>query len=194
MPARTLTERLLARIVARRIPILVVYGLLLPVAIALALRIPSDATIDNLLVSSDPDLVATRAFEKIFPDQPIVVLLFEAADPWRPELLARLQKIEDALGKAGPPRLSVVSAMSVYRRAHPEYVPDAAGAEAFKRVASNTPLFRQQGLVGDRFQGLVVVLDVKGAAERDAALANIDAVLAGASGPEITNIRRVGAP
>ena len=194
MPASTLTERLFTRIVARRIPILVAYGLLLPVAVALALRIPSDATIDNLLVSSDPDLVATRAFEKIFPDQPMVVLLFEAADPWRPELLARLQKVEDALGKAGPPRLSVVSAAGIYRRAHPEYLPDASGAEAFKRFASSTPLFRQQGLVGDRFQGLVVVLDVKGEAERDAALANIDAVLAGARGPEISNVRRVGAP
>jgi hypothetical protein len=123
-----------------------------------------------------------------------VVLLFESADPWRPELLAHLQQIEEALGKAGPPRLSVVSALGVFRRAHPEYVPDAAGAEAFKRFASSTPLFRQQGLVGDRYQGLVVALDVKGSAERDAALTNIDVVLAGARGPDITNIRRIGAP
>ena len=61
-------ERAFRRIVAWRIPVLALYAVLLPVAIALALRIPSEGAIDRLIVPSDPDFVATRAFQKVFPE------------------------------------------------------------------------------------------------------------------------------
>jgi predicted RND superfamily exporter protein len=60
-----------------------------------------------------------------------------------------------------------------------------------RRLATGTSFFRKQALVGDRFLAVVADLDVHGAAERDAALAGIDAALSRAHAGEV---RRVGTP
>jgi predicted RND superfamily exporter protein len=178
------TARVLARIVGLRTPIIGVYALLVPLAILLALRIPGEAAIDRLLVPSDPDFAATRAFQKIFPESPSVLLLLESDDPWSARSIERLEGARAAL--RGIPRVSAFSILDALRRARP-----GAGPDELRRLALGTDFFRRQGLVGDRFLTIVVGLDVTTPAERDAALGAIDAALArSGAGP----VRKVGAP
>jgi uncharacterized protein len=184
-------EAVFARVVALRVPILVVYALALVAAVALSLGIRSEAGISRLIVPSDPDAVATREFERIFPERPIVILLVEAEDPWRPEVLAATEALEAALRAI--PGASPYSALDVYRRRDPGFTP-AAGAAGYQAFATGTPFFRRQGLVGDRFQGIAVALDLRGPAGRDATLAAIDAAIARLPRDGVRAVRRVGAP
>jgi predicted RND superfamily exporter protein len=185
-------DAVLAWIVRRRGPILAVYAVLLAGAIALAVGIPSDAGISGLVVPSDPDYVATRAFERIFPERPIVILLLEAADPWRPEVLREVEALEGSLRAI--PGVTPVSALDVYRRTHPGFAPTPAGAAALGAFATGTPFFRRQGLVGEGFLGLVLALDADGPARRDALLARVDAAVDARPPGAIAGVRRVGAP
>jgi hypothetical protein len=181
-----------AWIVRRRAPILVAYALLLAASVVLALGIRSDAGISGLVVPSDPDYVATREFEKIFPERPIVILLLEADDPWRPEVLRETQALEAALRAV--PGVAPYSALDVYRRTHPGFEPTAGGAAAFRAFATGPSFFRRQGLVGDRFQGLAVALDAEGPARRDALLAAVDAAIERRPPGAVRTVRRIGAP
>ncbi len=192
MIARPRLEALFRRVVALRLPILAAYALLVPAAAWLATRIPSEGAIDRLIVASDPDFVATRAFQKVFPEGQIVMVLLEADDAWRPEVLAEVAGMEKAL--AAIPGVTAVSAQDVFRRARPGFAPTPEGAEAFRAFATGTDFFRRQGLVGDRFQGLAVAFDGKGAKERTATLAAIDAAVAGARTGAAAEVRKVGAP
>jgi predicted RND superfamily exporter protein len=192
MIARPRLEAFFRRVVALRLPILAAYALLVPAAAWLATRIPSEGAIDRLIVASDPDFVATRAFQKVFPEGQIVVVLLEADDPWRPEVLAEVAGMERAL--AAIPGVTAVSAQDVFRRARPGFAPTPEGAEAFRAFATGTDFFRRQGLVGDRFQGLAVAFDAKGAKERTATLAAIDTAVAAARTGAASEVRKVGAP
>jgi predicted RND superfamily exporter protein len=185
-------ESLLRRIVALRVPVLVLYALLLPAAAFLAARIPSEGGIDRLIVSSDPDFVATRAFQKVFPEGQIVILLLEADDPWRLEVLQALDATEAALRAL--PKVQPFSAVDAYRRAKPGFVLNEAGAAEYRRFATGTQFFRKQGLVGDRFQGLVVNLDVHGPEQRNAALAALNAALDKLKLPAGASFHKIGAP
>ena len=182
-------ERAFQRIIALRVPILIAYALLVPAAAFLASRVPSEGAIDRLVVPTDPDFVATREFQRIFPERQTVVLLVESADPWRPEVLERVRQLERALRAI--PRVSPVSILDVYGQARAG-APASAGE--VRRFANGTPFFRRQGLVGDRFLGVVVALDVAGAAERDATLAAVDAAAARAEGGAVGAVRKVGGP
>ena len=177
-------SRILARIVSLRTPILAVYALLVPLAAVRAARIPSQGGLDRLIEASDPDLAATRAFQRIFPDSPSVLLLFESDDPWAPASLRRVEAAERELRQV--PRARVYSVIDAVRQARP-----GATGEELRRLATGTSFFRKQGLLGDRFLSVVVELDVHDSAQRDDALAAVDAALQRAgSGP----VRRVGAP
>src|SRR5512135_3352631 len=90
-------ENLFRRVVALRVPILAAAALALAASASLATRIPSEAAVCRLTVASDPDDLATRAFQKVVPEGQMVVLLLEADDPWRPEALAELSAVETAL-------------------------------------------------------------------------------------------------
>src|SRR5512147_2670147 len=92
-------ERVFRRIVGLRWPILSAYAVLLPLAVVLALRIPSEGAIDRLIVPTDPDFLATRAFQKVFPEGQVVMLILEADDPWAPEVLSQVAALEARLGK-----------------------------------------------------------------------------------------------
>ncbi|HET8733094.1 MAG TPA: hypothetical protein VFM45_04905, partial [Anaeromyxobacteraceae bacterium] len=171
MDRHPLLERIFRRIVALRLPVLAVYALLLPAAIALALRIPSEGAIDKLIVPTDPDFVATRAFQKVFPEGQIVMLLLESDDPWTPEVVGQAAALEERLAKV--PGVHPVSALDVFRRQQPGFQPDAASVAAFEKFATGTDILRRQGLVGDRF--LAVVAGFGGTAkERGATLAAIE--------------------
>jgi uncharacterized protein len=184
--------RLLRRIIAARALVLAAYAVLVPAAVWVASRIPSEQSIDRLVVGTDPDVAATRAFQAVFPEPQLVLLLLEADDPFRPEVVAEARALAAALG--GIPRVSTYSVLDVFRRARPGAASPATDAEALRRFATGTDFFRRQALVGDRFLGLAVALEVHGAAERDAALAAVDAALARTPHPAIRQIRRIGAP
>ena len=181
-----------AWVVRRRGPILGAYALLLAGAIALALGIRSDASIGGLVVPSDPDYVATRAFERIFPESPIVILLLEADDPWRPEVLRSTEALEAALRRI--PGVTPYSALDVYRRTHPGFAPTPQGAAAYRAFVTGTSFFARQGLVGDRFQGLAVGLPATDPARRDALLRAVDAAIDRQPLEGVRLVRRVGAP
>jgi predicted RND superfamily exporter protein len=176
--------RVLARLVRYRALVIGLYALLLPIAIVLAMRIPREAGIERLIVPSDPDYAATRAFEALFHEPLMVLLVVESDDPWRPRELARLQRIEAELARV--PHVTPLSVIDVLGRARPH-----ADVATLRQLALGAIFFRRQGLVGDRFLTVVVQLDVHDAAERDATLAGIDDVLARAGPPRV---HRVGTP
>lgn len=184
MQANDRATRVLARIVRWRGAVLALYALLVPLAAVVAARIPAEGAIDRLIVPSDPDYAATRAFQRIFPETQQVLLLFESDDPWSRQAVARVDAAEGALRAV--PHVAGFSLLDVLRRARP-----GAGLAELRRLAAGTDFFRRQGLVGDRFMTVMVGLDVRGPAERDAALAAVDAALAGA---RVGLVRKVGAP
>jgi len=192
MAAPSRLEAFFLRLVALRLPILALYALLLPGAAWLAAGIPSEGSIDRLIVSSDPDFAATRAFQRVFPEGRLVLLLLEAEDPSAPGVLARLDRLDAALRAV--PGVTAYSALSVYRRAHPGWQPDAAGAEAFRRFAAGAALIRRQGLLGDRFQGLAVAFPAGPSAARDQTLAAVTRAAEAAGGGPVLRVRKVGAP
>ncbi len=185
-------QRAFGRIVALRLPILVLYAVAVPAAAYLATKIPSEAGIDRLLVPSDPDTVATREFQRLFPEQPLVLLLVEADDPWAPEVLARTRALEAALRAI--PGVTPYSALDVFRQTHPAFRPDAAGTAAYRAFATGTDFFRRQGLVGGRFQGMAVSLAAGNARERDRLLAAVDRAADQVVGGPVLRVRKVGAP
>jgi hypothetical protein len=176
-----LPSRVLQRIVALRVPIAVVYAVLLPLAAVRATRISSENGMERLIQPNDPDYQATRAFQRIFPDHPTVLLLLKAEEPWTDETLRRLETATQAVRKT--PHVSAFSVLDAVRRARP-----GANAAELEKLASGTPFFVRQGLLRPGLVAIAADLDVKNGAERDAALAAIDGALAG------LDVRRVGAP
>ena len=192
MASRSRLEPVFARIVALRFPILVVYAILVPAAAFLATRIPSEGAIFGLVMRDDPDWLATRDFQKVFPEGQFVLLLVESRDPFQPAALADVDALTAALTRI--PGVTVVSAVDTWRRAHPGFTPGPEGAEALRRFASGNRLLHRQGLVGDGFLGLVVGFPSDGSRARDVRLAAIDRTLADTPRAAVTGIRRVGAP
>lgn len=152
--------------------VIAIYAVLVPLAVWAILGIPNDSGLDRLVVPGDPDLATTRAFQQIFPEPQMVVLVFEAPDPWAPAAVAR---VDAAAQQLRDQKLGAFSALDALRRARP-----AATLAELKQLATSAPLFRQQGLVGDGFLSVIVQFT-----DRDVALPAIDAI-AGA--------RKVGAP
>src|SRR5215470_11061775 len=136
-----MAERALRAVLRRRAAILILYALLVPAAAFLATRIPSRGAIDRLIVPGDPDVAATRAFEAIFPESQLVLLVIEVDDPWSPDALARVQRLEAALARV--PKVAAFALPDALRRARP-----GADANDLRRLASATSFFRRQGLVG----------------------------------------------
>jgi uncharacterized protein len=189
--SRSRLETIFARIVALRVPILVLYALLVPAAALLAMRIPSEGAINGLVMRNDPDWLATRDFQKVFPEGQFVLLLLESADPFQPAALADADALAAALAKV--PEVTVISVLDTWRRVHPDFAATTEGAEALRRFAAGTKLLRKQGLVGDRFLGLVVGFPSKGAKARDASLGAIDRAVATTHFAAVTRVRKVGA-
>ena len=156
----------------------------MPIAVFFAARIPSEDAIDRLMVPSDPDYAATRAFQRIFPEPQTVLLLFESPDPWSAESIRTIYRAKAALRDL--PHVGSFSVLDALRRARPD-----ANLAELRALALGTGVFRGQGLLGDGFLTIVVGLDVREPAERDATLAAVDAAVArSGAGP----VRKVGAP
>jgi predicted RND superfamily exporter protein len=186
--------RFFAFVVAKRWLVLAFYALLLPPSAFYALKVGQDNDIQRLIVPTDPDFVNTKAFQKVFGAGEFAVLLAEADDPFAPAVLDRIDRIEHAVGAI--PRVAESSALSAFRRAKAGFTPSPAEALAFKKFATGTTLFRRQGLVGDHFLVLSLILDVKGNEDRVALLAAIDKAVdaAGGGSPPLRKLRRVGQP
>lgn len=172
----------------------VLYALLLPPFGFFAARVTQDSSIERLIVANDPDFEKTRDFQKVFGAGEFAVIAFEAQDPFDPGVLERVEKIEKGL--AGVQGVGVSSAMAIYRRAKAGFALTPDQIAAFKTFATKTDLFRKQGLLGDDYLALALVLQVENNAMRRAAVDAIDRAIAPVEadlGP-IRAVRRVGQP
>ena len=179
------------KVVAWPRAILAGYALLVPIAGFLALRIPTDNAIERMMVESDPDYAATRAFQRVFPEPPTVLLLAETDDPFEPASLDALRALEQALSRV--PRVVPISALSVAERLRPGLSLGPQGPAALRRFLTGTSFFRRQALLGDKFLGLALRLDVHTPEERDRALAAIESEMS-AHGAAFRRVRRLGEP
>ena len=171
-----------------------VFALLTLAGIYGALRIPTDSSINRLIVSSDPVAQATREFERVYPEGEDALIVLEAPDPLSPASLQGVDQLERDLNEI--PKVEAHSLLTLYFRSSPPPTISAADAAKLRAFATGTALVRRAGLMGDHYLGIGLELKVNSPAERDQALAAIDAkVLAlDANGRPFTAIRRVGSP
>jgi uncharacterized protein len=162
-------------IIAKRWWVVAFYALLLVPGIAFALKVGQDDSVERLVVRTDPDYVASQAFAKVFGRAETAILVAEAADPFAPAVLKRLDDIERRLGAI--PKVGVNSVLSIFRRTRGGFRPTPESCGAFRKFATDTDLFARQGLVGDRFLSIVLSLDVRTPEERHAALDAVDLVV-----------------
>jgi predicted RND superfamily exporter protein len=186
--------RFFLRVLHARQAIVGVFILLALAGMYGASQIPTDTSITRLIVAGDPVAQATREFERVFPEGQQALIVLEAPDPLSAAALQSADQLQRELGKI--PHVSPLSLLTVYFRANPPATISAADAEKLRRFATGTLLFRRAGLMGDHYLGIALDLRVNSPAERDQALAAIDAKVLplDATGHPFTAIRRVGSP
>ena len=116
-------------ILSWRVAIVVLFAALVPVSVFYAMQLKSSSAIGSLVVPDDPDYAATRAFQKVFPESQVVLLLLEFERPFEPGAIAEA----DAVARAarGVPGVTVFSALEIYRR---EFRPSPALAAPYVMV------------------------------------------------------------
>jgi predicted RND superfamily exporter protein len=174
--------------------ILGVFALLTIAGIYGALRIPTDSSIDRLIVASDPVAQATSEFERVFPEGEQALIVLEAPEPLSPASLQGVDQLERQLDQI--PKVAAHSLLTLYFRSSPPATIDATEAAKLRTFASGTSLVRRAGLMGDHYLGIGLELKVNSPAERDQVLAAIDAKVLSidATGHPFTAVRRVGSP
>jgi len=180
-------------VVRKRWWVIAAYALLICASIPFALRIQQDNSVDRLIIEDDPDYAAFREFSRIFGGSEYVVLFAEAEQPFAADVIARADELDRRLQSL--PRVVSTSLLSLYRRVRPDSDP-AADATEFERFAKGTDLFRRQGLVGEQFLALPLILDVRSSEERRETLQAIDEAVAEtlANPAPLKALRKVGAP
>ncbi|HXP24840.1 MAG TPA: MMPL family transporter, partial [Steroidobacteraceae bacterium] len=186
--------QLFLRVLRARHLILGLFALLTLAGIYGALRIPTDSSIDRLIVSSDPVAQATREFERVFPEGEQALIVLEAPDPLSPAVLQGVDQLERQLDQI--PKVAAHSLLTLYFRSTPPASIDADEAAKLRAFATGTSLVRRAGLMGDHYLGIGLELKVNSPTERDQVLAAIDARVLPieATGHPFTAVRRVGAP
>jgi predicted RND superfamily exporter protein len=186
--------QLFLRVVQARVAIVGVFGFLTAAGIYGALHIPTDSSIDRLIVASDPVAQATREFERVFPEAEQALIVLEAPDPLSPAVLQGVDQLEHELDQI--PKVAAHSLLTLYFRSTPPVTIGPGEAAKVRTFASGTSLIRRAGLMGDHYLGIGLELKVDSPAERDQALAAIDAKVLplGATGHPFTAVRRVGSP
>jgi predicted RND superfamily exporter protein len=190
-------DAVFARVIGARWWIITIYALLVPGALLVALRIPKDTALERMVVASNPDVAATREFQRVFPDKPLAVLVVETPEPFAEPAVTSLRTLQAAIEELAG--VTTYSVLTVWERMHPVAATRASANDELRRFVSGTPFFRDQGLVGDDFFGIVLALDVAGPRERDATLRAvektiIDVIASPVGRAGIRAIRRVGAP
>jgi uncharacterized protein len=160
-----------------------------------ALRIPTDAAIDRLIVPDDPVARATAEFERVFPEGDQALLMLEAPDPLSPDTLRASDHLERELAKI--PHVEPHSLLTLFRRGTTTTgeITDSQ-AQQLRKFATGTKLFRRAGLLGDDYLGIALELRVSSPSERNTVLAAIDALVLplDKAGNPFTAVRRVGSP
>lgn len=187
-------QKFFAAILARRFLILAFYALILPPAGWFAARVQQDNAIDRIISTNNADLVKTREFEKVFGSSEFAVLFAEVDDPYAPAVLDRIDQLEKALAKI--PNVEPKSIVSVYRRAKGNFEATPDTAAALRKFATGTTLLKEQGLIGDDYLTVGLVLDVHTSETRRETLTAIKRVIAetGADKPPLKALREVGQP
>ncbi len=159
-----------------------------------ALQVRDDPAIERLIVADDPVARATAEFDRLFPEGEQALIMLEAPDPLSAAALSAADRLEREL--AGIPQVQAHSLLDLYRRAGPGGQINSADAGQVRAFATGTALFRRAGLLGEHYFGIALELRVKSPAERNRALAAIDALVLPLedSGGPITRVRRVGSP
>ncbi len=179
-------------VIARRWWILGLYCLVLPGAAFLALRVPRDNSLENMVVAADPEVEACRRFLEIFPEGQTVFLMLETENPLSRPALKAAADLQSKLEQAT--EVETFSIDTLWRRARPGAGPAWAEADAVRKLVSGIGFVRDQGLIGDGFLGIVVAFGSNSSETRDATLATIDAVLEAGVPAPITAVRRIGRP
>jgi len=175
-----------------------VYLMLAIAGIYGASRIPTDPAIERLVVAGDPVAQATSEFERVFPEAEQALLMLEAPDPLTQTSLQGAERLERELGKI--PQVEAHSLLTLFRRADSSANITPEDAARLRKFATGTSLFRRAGLLGEHYIGIAIDLRVNSPAERDRALAAIDALVlplenSGQPGAlPFSAIRRVGNP
>jgi uncharacterized protein len=194
VPASAKSVVLFRRILQLRGWIAALFLLLTAAGIYGALQVPDDPAIERLIVAGDPVARATADFDRLFPEGEQALLMLEAPDPLGLPALRAAYGLERELAKI--PRVQAHSLLDLYRRAGPAAEISSEDAARLRAFATGTTLFRRAGLLGERYLGIAIELRVKSPAERNQALAAIDAIalpLEAGGGP-FTQVRRVGSP
>jgi uncharacterized protein len=163
-----------------------------------ASRIPTDPAIERLVVAGDPVAQATLEFERVFPEGEQALIMLEAPDPLNQGALQGAERLERELGKI--PKVEAHSLLTLFRRANSSADLSPEDAARLRTFATGTSLFRRAGLLGEHYFGIALDLRVNSPAERNRALAAIDAVVlplekSGQPGAlPFSAIRRVGNP
>jgi len=159
-----------------------------------ALQVPNDPSTERLIVASDPVALATRDFDRIFPEGVQALIMLETPDPLGLTALRAADRLEQELARI--PQVEAHSILDLYRRAVSTGEITRVEAGRVRAFATGTPLFRRAGLLGDHYFGIALELRVKSRAERDRALRAIDSLVlpVEAPGGTITRVRRVGSP
>jgi predicted RND superfamily exporter protein len=187
-------QQLFTRVLRARQVIVGVFALLTLAGLYGVLQIPTDTSIDRLIVPSDPVAQATREFERAFPEGEEALIVLEAPDPLSPAALQGANQLERELDDI--PKIEAHSLLTLYFRSGPPASIGAGEAAKLRAFASGTSLVRRAGLMGDHYLAIALDLRVNSPAERDQALSAIDAKVLplGASGHPFTAVRRVGSP
>src|ERR1700722_2588656 len=159
-----------------------------------ALQIPTDSAIERLIVADDPDSRAARDFERLFPEGEHALLMLEAPEPLSPAVLRAADHLQRKLAQLQ--HVQAHSILSFFRRTNPAAELTEDQTSRLRKFATGTTLLRRAGLLGDHYLGIALELQVHSPAERDKALADIDAAtqpFAAANGA-FTAVRRVGSP
>src|SRR6202789_2483590 len=186
--------QLFLRVLQARHLILGAFAFLTIAGIYGALRIPTDSSIDRLIVGTDPVAQATREFERVFPEGEQALIVLEAPDPLSPAVLQGVDQLERQLDQI--PKVAAHSLLTLFFRPPPPASIDADEAAKLRSFATGTSLVRRAGLMGDHYLGIGLELQVNTPAERDQVLAGIDSKVLpiDASGHPFTAVRRVGSP
>jgi hypothetical protein len=132
------------------------------------------AAIDRLIVADDPDSRAARDFERLFPEGEHALLMLEAADPLGPAALRAADDLERKLAQL--PHVEPHSILTFFRHAvQPLPLTPRIRRCACASSHSGRRSFAAPAWLGDHFLGIALELRVHSPAERDAALADIEA-------------------
>ena len=181
-------------IISRRWMVIAVYTLVAIGAGFLAVDIPRDNSLENLVVSSDPDVAASKDFEEIFPEAATVFLMLETDEPLTTGPLTDLERLEGQLGAIDG--VNAFSVATVWRRSRPGAGSPADDVETFSGIVNGTEFFRRQGLLGDDFLAIVLALDAPDPEDRDLLLDRVNEIVFAVPGwsESIDRVRRVGRP